>query len=81
MDANTLDLAVSCRGCRKHVYEKHPWYKYFDQKPIVISNTVEEKGNVIISKPSIQFHAVLRKMICVVPFRFRVLGKWEIPAN
>ena len=40
----------SCRGCRKHVYEKHAWYKYFDQKPIVISNTVEEKDNVITSK-------------------------------
>jgi predicted Fe-S protein YdhL (DUF1289 family) len=40
----------SCRGCRKHVYEKHAWNIYFDQKPIVISNTVEEKGNVITSK-------------------------------
>ena len=40
----------SCRGCRKHVYEKHAWYKYFDQKSIVISNTVEEKDNVITSK-------------------------------
>ena len=40
----------SCRGCRKHVYENHAWYKYFDQKPIVISNTVEEKDNVITSK-------------------------------
>lgn len=26
---------ASRRGCRKHIAIKHPWYKYFDEKPLI----------------------------------------------
>ena len=41
---------TSCRGCRKHVYVKHPWYKYFDVKPVVVSTFVDMITPNILNK-------------------------------
>lgn len=37
---------ASRRGCRKHVNVKHPWYKYFDEKPQIVASQVKEKTEV-----------------------------------
>lgn len=37
---------TSPRGCRKHVNIKHPWYKYFDKKPRIVTVSLQAKSDV-----------------------------------
>ena len=39
----------SQRGCRKHVYNKHSWFFYFDEKPN--SKEIADSRNVPMVKP------------------------------
>ena len=39
----------SQRGCRKHVYNKHSWFFYFDEKPS--SKEITDSRNVLMVKP------------------------------
>ncbi|CAB4038245.1 partial [Paramuricea clavata] len=41
------DGFASQRGCRKHVKTKHPWYIYFDTKPII---SAESEGKLDVNQ-------------------------------
>eukprot|EP00111_Clytia_hemisphaerica_P011795 TCONS_00034656-protein len=42
----------SKRGLRKHIYNKHPWYYYFDDQPEIKRQEVELNQPIIQKKAS-----------------------------